>query len=90
MDGTIMGFADDVEFRIERAAARAGVNLFRRWELMERWYEDGVPLSDMDDGVYPNLHTSEWATKWISIALDRAIGAAVGRVQGARRQAFDF
>ena len=86
---TVMGFADDVELRIERTAARAGVNLFRRWALMKRWYEDGVPLADLDDGM-GNLHTSEWATKWLTIALDRAIGAAVGSVRGARRQQFDI
>lgn len=90
-DGTtVMGFADDIELRIGRAAARAGVNLFRRWALMKRWYEDGVPLADMDDGGFHNLHTSEWATKWVSIALDRAMGAAVGPVRGARRQPFDI
>jgi acyl-CoA thioesterase I len=87
-DGTRMGFADDVEFRIGRAAAAAGVNVFRRWALMKRWYEDGVPLAEMDDGG--SLHTSEWATKWVSIALDRAIGNAVGPVRGARHQTFDI
>lgn len=71
-DGTKMGFADDVGLRIGRAAAAAGVNVFRRWALMKRWYEDGVPLAQMDDGG--SLHTGEWATKWVSIALDRERG----------------
>ena len=83
-----VGFADDVEMRIARAAARAGVAVFRRWALMKRWYENGVPLSQMDDGG--GLHTGEWATKWVTIALDAAIGAAVGPVRGARRRPFDI
>jgi hypothetical protein len=85
-----MGFADDIQLRIARAAARAGVDVFRRWALMKRWYESGIPLSQMDDGADIHLHTGEWATKWITIALDRAIGAAVGPVRGARRRAFDI
>src|SRR5262249_53344401 len=81
--------ADDIELRIARAAARAGVNVFRRWALMQRWHAvDGVSIPDMGDES--QLHTSEWATKWVSIALDRAIGAAVGAVRGARRQAYDI
>jgi acyl-CoA thioesterase-1 len=87
-DGTRMGFADDIELRIARAAAAAGVNVFRRWALMKRWYEDGVPLAQMDDGG--GLHTGEWSTKWVSIALDRAIGNAAGPVRGARHQSFDI
>lgn len=87
-NGMNVGFADDIELRIARAAARAGVDVFKRWALMKRWYEDGVPLSQMDDGS--GLHTGEWATKWVSIALDRAIGAAVGPVRGARHQSFDI
>jgi acyl-CoA thioesterase-1 len=80
--------ADDIELRIARAAARAGVNVFQRWALMKRWHADGVPIPDMGDAS--QLHTSEWATKWVSIALDCAIGAAVGSVRGARRQPFDI
>jgi len=83
-----VGFADEVELRIARAAARAGVDVFRRWALMKRWYENGIPLSQMDDGS--GLHTGEWASKWVSVALDRAIGAAVGPVRGARHQPFDI
>jgi lysophospholipase L1-like esterase len=80
--------ADDIEMRIARAAARAGVNLFQRWMLMQRWHADGVSIANMGDDS--QLHTSEWATKWLSIALDCAIGAAVRPVRGARRQAFDI
>jgi len=88
-DGTKMGLADDIQLRIARAAACAGVDVFRRWALMKRWYEDGIPLAQMDDGGTARLHTSEWATKWVTIALDAAIGAAVGPVRGARRGSFD-
>jgi hypothetical protein len=89
-DGMKMGLADDIELRITRAAARAGVDVFRRWALMKHWCDDGIPLSQMDDGVDPNLHTGEWATKWVTIALDAAIGAAAGPVRGARRRPFDI
>jgi hypothetical protein len=89
-DNINMGLADDIQVRIARTAARAGVDVLRRWALMKRWCDDGIPLSCMDDGVYPNLHTGEWATKWITIALDAAIGAAVGPVRGVRRRPFDI
>jgi hypothetical protein len=85
--GTRMGFADDIEQRIAAVAGKAQVSVFQRWALMKRWRADGVSLYDMDDGSL--LHTSEWATKWISLALDSAIGAAVGAVPGARRQSYD-
>jgi acyl-CoA thioesterase-1 len=89
-NGMNMGFADDIELRIARAAARAGIDVFRRWALMKRWCDDGIPLSQMDDGGDLHLHTGEWATKWVTIALDRAIGAAVGPVRGARHRPFDI
>jgi hypothetical protein len=87
-NGMNMGFADDIQLRIARTAARAGVDVFRRWALMQRWCKDGIPLSQMDDGG--GLHTGEWATRWIAIALDSAIGAAVRAVRGARRRPFDI
>ena len=74
--------ADDIEARIMAVAARASVNVFQRWALMKRWVEDGVPLSEMDDGS--QLHTSEWATRCITTSLDLAIGNAVGLVPGVR------
>ena len=75
--------ADDIEDRIAAVAERAQVNLFRRWALMKRWYEAGVPLSEMDDGGQYNLHMSNWATQCITTALDLAIGAKVGALTGA-------
>jgi acyl-CoA thioesterase I len=76
--------ADDIEGRIMKVAQRAGINVFQRWALMKRWVQDGVPLAEMDDGVPPNLHTGEWATRCIATAFDLAIGAAVGPVPGVR------
>jgi hypothetical protein len=76
--------ADDIEARIMRVAQRAGVNVFQRWALMKRWVDDGVPLPEMDDGVFPFLHTGEWATRCLATSFDIAIGAAVGPVPGVR------
>jgi lysophospholipase L1-like esterase len=56
--------------------AKSKVNVFRRWSLMKRWYEDGVPLSEMDDGADAHLHTSDWATACVTKALDEAMAAA--------------
>ncbi len=87
--GVRMGFADEIQQRIATVAANANVSVFQRWELMKRWRADGVSLFDMDDQADAHLHTSEWATKWISLAFDNAIGVAVGAVAGARRQSYD-
>ena len=59
-----------------KVAEEAKVNVFRRWALMKRWYNDAIPLSEMDDGVDPNLHTGEWATRCITRALDEAMAGA--------------
>jgi acyl-CoA thioesterase-1 len=76
--------AEDIEARIMAVGETAKVNVFRRWALMKRWYTDGgISLSEMDDAVEPHLHTSDWATRCISQALDLAIGQAVGPVPGA-------
>jgi acyl-CoA thioesterase-1 len=69
--------AKDIEARILAVAEKAKVNVFQRWALMKRWYaEDGIPLSEMDDGVEPHLHTGDWATRCISQALADAIAGA--------------
>jgi len=68
--------AEDIEGRILAVAEEAKVNVFQRWALMKRWYKDGVPLSEMDDGVDPNLHTGDWATRCISRAFDEAMAGA--------------
>ncbi len=47
---------------------------FSRFALMKRWNEDNIPLEQLDDGG--RLHTSEWATKFIALALSGAIVGA--------------
>ena len=70
--------ANDIEARIATVATNAKVNLFRRWALMKRWcVEDHVSLAEMDDGVDPNLHMSEWATGCVTQSLDGAIAGAL-------------
>jgi len=69
--------AERIEAMISAAAEVARVNLFRRFALMRRWcLQDNIPLADMDDGADAHLHTSDWATNCITLALDRAIGEA--------------
>jgi acyl-CoA thioesterase-1 len=60
--------------RISEVAEKAKVNVFSRFALMKRWNEDNIPLEQLDDGG--QLHTSEWATKFIALALSRAIVGA--------------
>jgi lysophospholipase L1-like esterase len=56
---------------IERLAAAAGVNVFRRFDLMRRWHQH--ERVSFDRMVNPNdwdrLHHSDWATDRISWAL---------------------
>jgi acyl-CoA thioesterase I len=54
-----------------------GVNVFRRFALMERWVKDKIPLSELDDGADAHLHTSDWATNCLTQALFGAIKQAV-------------
>jgi acyl-CoA thioesterase I len=78
--------AKDIETRILRAAEKAGVNVFRRFALMKRWCDDGIPLANMDDGHEFNLHMSEWATACVTQVLDAAIaGAPAPAVEAADR-----
>jgi acyl-CoA thioesterase I len=60
--------------RIAEVAGKAKVNVFSRFALMKRWNEDNIPLEQLDDGG--QLHTSEWATKFIALALSKAIVGA--------------
>jgi acyl-CoA thioesterase-1 len=76
--------AKDIEARILRVAEKAGVNVFRRFALMQRWCEKGIPLPEMDDGGDHNLHMSEWATACVTQALFDAIaGAPAPAAEGA-------
>ena len=68
---------------IEGVARTTNVNLFRRFALMERWVNnDGIDPSKLigPDG----LHQTEFATNCVTQALDAAIGAMIGPVQGAQ------
>jgi hypothetical protein len=45
---------------------------------MRRWYRDGIPIEELDDGGQLQLHTSEWATACVTQAL---FGSIVGAPQ---------
>jgi hypothetical protein len=64
---------------IADVAKEKSVNLFRRFELMKRWYEIGkVSFEQMVDPTGPTrLHQSEWATKMVAVALHDVICDAV-------------
>jgi hypothetical protein len=70
----------DLSKRIEAiildVATQAKVNVFRRWDLMKKWVDDGVvtiaDLTDPED-TGAHLHMSEWATACVSRALVDAI-----------------
>jgi GDSL-like Lipase/Acylhydrolase family len=71
--------ADKMVEAIAAVAQKKSVNLFRRFDLMKRWYEIGkVSFEQMvnptDD---KRLHQSEWATRMVSIALHDVIVGAV-------------
>jgi GDSL-like lipase/acylhydrolase family protein len=64
---------------ISAAADKAGVNLFRRFDLMRHWrVDDNIAFEDMiwnGDGL--NLHQNDWSTRCVSQALDSAIAGAM-------------
>ena len=68
--------------RISRAAQDAGVNVFRRFDLMRHWViEDKIPITDLvREGDGAKLHESEWATGCVTRALSEQIMA---RLQAA-------
>ena len=68
-------FAEDMESRIAGVADKAGVNVFRRFALMKRWFVDGhVPMPELIDPIDPDkLHMSDWATNCMTQALFGAI-----------------
>lgn len=71
-----LAFAEDMQRRIEKVTSAAGVNLFRRWDLMKGWRDAGIPLSAMDDAHGDRLHMSECATAKVSEVLAHAIMAS--------------
>jgi GDSL-like Lipase/Acylhydrolase family len=70
--------ADKMVKIISDAAANAGVNVFRRFELMERWVvKDGIEMKDLiREGDDSKLHMSDWATSCATRALFEAIVGA--------------
>ncbi|CAL77179.1 hypothetical protein; putative hydrolase SGNH-family [Bradyrhizobium sp. ORS 278] len=71
--------ASEMQRRIAKVASDAGVNQFRRWDLMKSWCDAGVPLSALDDGHDQRLHMSECATAMVSEVLVRAMMADATR-----------
>jgi len=71
--------ADDFMSMIAKVTTGRKVNLFRRFALMKRWVDDGIPLPELDDGKENNLHTGEWATGCVTQALFEAIIDALAR-----------
>ena len=65
--------------RIAEAAKRAGVNVFRRFELMEHWaLVDGISIEELVRAEDPfALHMSDWATGCMTSALFEAIKLAI-------------
>ena len=70
-----LALANTIMPMIAEVTAARQVNLFRRFALMKRWADDGIPRPELDDGG--QLHTSEWATGCITQALFDAIDAAL-------------
>jgi acyl-CoA thioesterase I len=66
-------FSEDMVSRIATAAANAKVNVFHRFALMRQWESEGVSRDALDDGYPEHLHTSQWATDCIALALSEAI-----------------
>jgi hypothetical protein len=66
---------------IAEAAAKAGVNVFRRFALMRHWIKDlGVPIDQLIDSKDDqHLHQSELCTAFVAQALDLLIADAVTR-----------
>jgi acyl-CoA thioesterase-1 len=69
--------AEDMVLLISTAAENAKVNVFRRFALMRRWVEDGIPIADLVDPTDTDkLHMSDWAANCVTQALDGAIKGA--------------
>ena len=68
-------FAVDMVNRISAAAEKAGINVFRRFALMQHWnLVNGIAMEDLIRRDDPNhLHMSDWATNCVTQALYEAI-----------------
>ena len=82
VEGAKLAASMDMVGRISRAAQDAGVNVFRRFDLMRHWViEDKIPITDLvREGDGDKLHESEWATGCVTRALSEQIMA---RLQAA-------
>jgi hypothetical protein len=72
---------DEMVKAIADVAAKKSINLFRRFDLMNRWNEVG--RYSFEQMVNPNddkrLHQSEWSTKMVAEALRKVIVDAVNK-----------
>jgi len=71
--------SEDLVARISVAADNAGVDVFRRFALMQYWVEhDKIPIKKLvRQGDLNKLHMSDWATNCITAALFHSIKRAV-------------
>jgi acyl-CoA thioesterase I len=67
--------SDKMVKRISEQAEAAGVDVFRRWALMQPWHVAMRELVDPADGL--QLHLSDWATQNVTEALFGQIKNAV-------------
>lgn len=84
VDGEKLGLSMDMVARISRAAQDAGVNVFRRFDLMRHWVvQDGIPIADLvREGDPDKLHVSDWAANCSTRALFEQIKARL-QAEGA-------
>lgn len=68
---------------ISEIAHAKGVNVFRRFELMQRWHDVAAISFDrmVDPGDDTRLHASDWTTDKMTWQLTSAIDAAVKKAQ---------
>jgi acyl-CoA thioesterase I len=67
--------SDKMVKRISEQAEAAGVDVFRRWALMQPWHVAMRELVDPADGL--QLHLSDWATQNVTEALFGQIKQAI-------------
>ncbi|WP_081492459.1 MULTISPECIES: SGNH/GDSL hydrolase family protein [Bradyrhizobium] len=71
---------------ISEIAHAKGVNVFRRFELMQGWHDIAkIPFDRMvDPGDDARLHASDWTTDKMTWQLTAAINEAVNKAQRSR------
>ena len=72
-----LDLSNKITSMISDVARDKGVNLFRRFALMQRWVDDKIPIEELDDGADTQLHTGDWATNCVTLALTSSIELAV-------------